>query len=153
MSTFQELLDAHPEWMEQARARVDKQIVLLATVRKDGAPRLHPVRPFLSGDGRLIVFSSPGSPKTADLRRDGRVALHPGFDRESKTGGEVLLSGRASELDAEDRALVADAAPFDVGPGILFAISLERVVGLFELDGQIGRVRYNAQTGAQVDEL
>lgn len=47
----------------------------LATVRKDGGPRLHPVCPVIAHDG-LYVFIGNHSPKVHDLLRDGRFALH-----------------------------------------------------------------------------
>ncbi|MGH2405330.1 MAG: pyridoxamine 5'-phosphate oxidase family protein, partial [bacterium] len=47
----------------------------LATLRGDGAPRVHPVTPIV-GEGRLFLFMEPTSPKGHDLRRDGRYALH-----------------------------------------------------------------------------
>lgn len=46
----------------------------LATVRRDGGPRLHPINPVLAA-GCLTTFIVP-SPKLDDLRRDGRYALH-----------------------------------------------------------------------------
>lgn len=51
------------------------QVAYLATVRPDGAPRLHAVRPIVTAD-RLFLFMEPTSPKGHDLRRDGRYALH-----------------------------------------------------------------------------
>src|SRR5512145_3366888 len=41
-------------------------LAFLATVRGDGAPRVHPVCPVLSGD-RLFVLIAPDSPKLGDL--------------------------------------------------------------------------------------
>ena len=69
----------------------------LATVWRDGGPRVHPTCPFIA-DGRLCVFIG-ASPKRADLLRDGRYALHtfPKPDGDD----EFFLTGRA--------ALVADA--------------------------------------------
>jgi hypothetical protein len=49
-------------------------LAFLATVRADGAPRLHPVCPVLSAS-RLYVFVMATSPKLQDLLRDGRYAL------------------------------------------------------------------------------
>lgn len=46
----------------------------LATVRPDGGPRVHPVCPILSSAGLHVLIVS--GPKQADLRRDGRFALH-----------------------------------------------------------------------------
>jgi hypothetical protein len=75
-------------------------LAFLATVRADGAPRLHPVCPVV-GAGGLYVFIGNQSPKLHDLRRDGRYALHsfpaPGVD------DEFVVSGRAAAVD--DRAL------------------------------------------------
>jgi hypothetical protein len=50
-------------------------LAFLATLRGDGAPRLHPVCPVVC-DGGLYVFIGNHSPKLGDLRRDGRYALH-----------------------------------------------------------------------------
>ena len=82
-------------WSEFAAARPDlarggRQILyqfgvglaFLGTVRPDGGPRIHPFCPVLHGDG-LYAFIVP-SPKRADLRRDGRFAMHafPADDNE-----------------------------------------------------------------------
>jgi hypothetical protein len=79
----------------------------LATVRRDGAPRLHPICPTIV-DGALCAFILPASPKCADLRRDGRYALHtfpcPQVD------DEFLLMGRAILIEDSQRreAILAD---------------------------------------------
>ena len=49
-------------------------LAFLATIRRDGRPRLHPMCPLLV-DGGLFAFIIP-SPKQADLRRDGWYAMH-----------------------------------------------------------------------------
>jgi hypothetical protein len=46
----------------------------LATLLKDGAPRLHLVSLVFSRD-HLFMFIPPKSPKCGDLKRDGRYAL------------------------------------------------------------------------------
>jgi len=73
----------------------------LATVRKDGGPRLHPICPLI-GDGRLVALIGR-SPKRDDLLRDGRFALHtfPCQDVDD----EFYLTGRARRRD--DAALSA----------------------------------------------
>src|SRR5262249_37884568 len=73
----------------------------LATVRADGAPRVHPVTPII-GDGRLFIFMEPTSPKGRDLRERATFALHNGVPDTAGTGGEFAMSGRA--------VLVTDAA-------------------------------------------
>src|SRR5215510_2111058 len=45
-------------------------LAFLATVRKDGAPRLHPICPTVV-DGDLYALILPVSPKCGDLKRDG----------------------------------------------------------------------------------
>jgi hypothetical protein len=55
--------------------RLHDQVAYLATVKADGAPRVHPVRPIVTA-GRLFIFMEPRSPKGHDLRREGRYALH-----------------------------------------------------------------------------
>jgi hypothetical protein len=71
----------------------------LATVRADGAPRVHPVCPVLA-EGGLWVFVVNGSPKVHDLGRDGRFALHsfPAEDRDD----EFCCSGVATAVDDPD---------------------------------------------------
>lgn len=46
----------------------------LATIRKDGGPRLHPMCPVIT-DGGLFAMIIP-SPKRRDLVWDGRYAMH-----------------------------------------------------------------------------
>ena len=67
----------------------------LATVSAAGAPRVHPVMPFLV-DRRLELFLVP-SPKLDDLRRDGRWALHS--TASETVSDELELAGRATVID------------------------------------------------------
>jgi hypothetical protein len=68
----------------------------LATVRGDGAPRLHPVCPAVVDDG-LYVFVGNQTPKVDDLHQDGRYALHA-FPPEA-VDDEFCVSGRARPID------------------------------------------------------
>jgi hypothetical protein len=67
----------------------------LATVRKDGGPRLHPFCPVIF-EGGLYGLIAP-SPKQRDLLRDGRYAVHsfPRPDRDD----EFYITGTARHLD------------------------------------------------------
>jgi hypothetical protein len=106
----------------------------LATVRADGGPRVHPVGPLL-GDGGLHVFVVP-SPKQADLRHDGRFALHsfPCADGEDA----FYVTGRATEVgDARLRAALASqfveerreiGVPAPADDHALFALGVEHVL-------------------------
>jgi hypothetical protein len=71
----------------------------LATVRRDGGPRLHPVSPVIA-DGGLFCFVL-ASPKRRDLERDRRYALHS-YPAET-TDDEAYLAGRARPVDDADR--------------------------------------------------
>lgn len=80
----------------------------LATVRKDGGPRVHPVCPVMTG-GHLYVAIPPTSPKLHDLRRDGRYVLHAPLSEEGDA--EFAVRGRAREAnDPGTRAAVVEAA-------------------------------------------
>jgi hypothetical protein len=67
----------------------------LATVRKDGGPRVYPFCPVIAADGHY-VFVVP-SPKRADLRHDGRYALHSYPPVE--VDDEFCVTGRATEVE------------------------------------------------------
>ena len=67
----------------------------LATARRDGGPRVHPVCPVISTAG-LHVLVLPG-PKLGDLRRDGRYSLHSEMVAPPKQDDGFAVSGRAAE--------------------------------------------------------
>jgi Pyridoxamine 5'-phosphate oxidase len=71
----------------------------LATVRRDGGPRVHPVSPVIA-EGGLFCFVTP-SPKRRDLERDGRYALHA-YPAEH-SDDEAYLAGRARPVGDELR--------------------------------------------------
>lgn len=71
-----ELAGAQPRLAELGRERLlDRGVVLVATIRADGTPRLSPVEPFVL-DGVLWLCMLWGSTKAADLRRDPRIPVH-----------------------------------------------------------------------------
>jgi Pyridoxamine 5'-phosphate oxidase len=73
--SWKALAEAAPDLATFGAERLHDQVGYLATLKPDGAPRLHPVRPVVAG-GRLFVFTEATSPKVRDLERDGRYALH-----------------------------------------------------------------------------
>jgi hypothetical protein len=77
MLTWREFGRARPDLADFGRALMYQfgvGLAFLATVRRDGGPRVHPMCPVLTDDG-LFAFIVP-SPKAADLGRDGRYAMH-----------------------------------------------------------------------------
>ena len=86
----------------------------LATVRKDGGPRVHPVCPVFSPAG-LHVLILPG-PKRGDLRRDGRYSLHTETFAPPREDDGFAVSGRATEVaDRARRGIVRDQVLADFG--------------------------------------
>lgn len=130
MHTFADLEASAPDMAAVARRLLWIPGVgfgYLATVGRDGAPRIHPVNVAIV-EGRLVTFVVP-SPKRADLERDGRYALHTtGSETESD---EVAITGRAIPRDDDPafRDAARAAMPFDVPPAHhLFELGIERVL-------------------------
>lgn len=104
-------------------------VAFLATVRKDGGPRVHPVMPVLA-DGGLYVFVVNLGWKYRDLRRDGRYAIH---SCPTEAGGEEFyVTGPATELSGPaTRARVREASGGRLGGHdfeALFALGVDRVL-------------------------
>jgi hypothetical protein len=77
MLTWGELRTLRPDLTDAGQALLHRHSVglgYLATVRKDGGPRIHPICPVLTDEGVFCFLVE--SPKRADLLRDGRYALH-----------------------------------------------------------------------------
>lgn len=92
-----------PEIAQLGKERLDKaRVALLATLRKDGSPRISPVGPFLT-QGHLIFGAMSWSLKTRDLLRDPRCVLHSAISSADSGEGELKLYGRAIEADDQIR--------------------------------------------------
>ena len=79
----------------------------LATVRADGGPRVHPVCPVISPAGLYLLVMA--GPKQADLRRDGRYALHSETCPPPRQDDGFAVMGRAREVtDPAERRAVHD---------------------------------------------
>lgn len=131
------LEDQQPDLAAFGAERLNGCIAYLATVRKDGSPRVHPVTPII-GQGHLFVFMEPNSPKGHDLQRDGRYALHCSVTDSSGASGEFRVLGQAHLTnDAELRALAARLASYSpAGRYVLFEFDLEGAASTIYPDGQ-----------------
>ena len=103
MASWKEIEAAAPELARRARAAFDAhRHKLLATLRKDGSPRISGIETTFA-DGELWLGMMPGSRKALDLRRDPRLALHSASldppDDPTTWAGDAKLSGRAVEVD------------------------------------------------------
>jgi hypothetical protein len=77
MPTWGEFPAARPELAAAGRQLLYQfgvGLAFLATVKRDGGPRLHPICPVVVDEGLYAVIIP--SPKLGDLARDGRFALH-----------------------------------------------------------------------------
>jgi general stress protein 26 len=125
-------------------------VVLVATVRRDGTPRLSPVEPFLM-DGELWLSMLWGSLKAKDLARDPRVLIHNIVtSRNGGADGEFKLRGTARPV--EDRAVQQRYAE-QVGE----AIGWHPIPGRFHLFAvdvaEVAYLRYDDDTGDQFTTL
>ena len=107
-----EFAAAEPELAAFGAGRLLAPPAYLATVRRGGAPRVHPVTPILTPDG-LFLFMEPTSPKGRDLRERGWYALHNGVPDTHGSGGEFAVTGRGVLVDdAATRTAVAAASSY-----------------------------------------
>jgi Pyridoxamine 5'-phosphate oxidase len=127
VSRWSEVVAAAPELAASVRDRFDAHgLALLATVRRDGSPRLSGLEPlFTPGDLWFGMMSQ--SRKGADLRRDGRFALHSATTDKQVAAGDAKLSGRAGPVTDEAHKAAfrrdferATGAPPPEGPFELF---------------------------------
>ena len=132
MKRWSELAAEAPALAEAGQALIYQYKVglgYLATVRKDGGPRVHPVCPVIAHGG-LYVFVGNQSPKVQDLRRDGRFALHS-FPKPD-VDDEFYVEGRAERVDDQAVRDVVYAAYTATGAftsnDTLFELWLERVL-------------------------
>ncbi len=108
-------------------------VVLVATIRTDGAPRLSPVEP-LFWKGELWLSMGWGTRKAVDLRRDPRILVHNIVTNREGSSGEFKLRGRAVEDDvAATHRAYAETVAAELGwrpePGRfhLFCVTVEDV--------------------------
>jgi hypothetical protein len=132
MKRWCEFAEERPEMADAGRALIYQFRVglgYLATIRKDGGPRLHPVCPVIANDG-LYLFIGNQSPKVHDLRRDGRFALHSFPNPE--VDDEFYVAGTVQQVDdAEIRRVVYEAytaTGASTSNDTLFELLLERAL-------------------------
>ena len=131
MVVWRDFAAAAPDLAQLGRALLTQfgvGLAFLATVRGDGAPRLHPVCPVQSGDG-LFVLITPASPKLGDLTRDGRYALQT-FPEPKPGSAEFYLAGRARRIeDADTRKRILQDARHMADPSeVAFELLIERAM-------------------------
>jgi hypothetical protein len=109
MATWTDFAAQAPEIAEVAERRLAATgLMMLATLRTDGFPRISPVEPVLADgrlalhEGRLWMGMMVDATKSRDLRRDGRLALHTATADKMVSEGDVKMWGVATEVTDRD---------------------------------------------------
>ena len=105
-----------PELAGAVRARFeDTGLALVATLRADGSPRISGWEPLFAA-GELWLGAMPDARKSADLRRDPRLALHAATTDPEVHQGDAKVAGRAVDI-ADDGTKSAFVAAFEAATG------------------------------------
>ena len=145
--SWQALASAAPELAAFGAERLHDQVAYLATLRPDGSPRLHPVRPVVTV-GRLFVFMEATSPKVQDLDGDPRCALHATATSDVPWDlREFVVDATAHRLDDPDGRSTANAGsafPRDER-FILYELAIRSAISTtYGADGKPMRQRWRA---------
>ena len=124
---------------------VDPGVLLVATIRADGTPRLSPVEPVLM-DGGLWLSMLWDSAKARDLARDPRILVHGVVSSRDGRAGEFKVRGtvRAEHdrgVQGRFARLVASTLGWDPVPGRFHLFEVELAQAAF--------LRYDDATGDQ----
>jgi hypothetical protein len=130
MATWAEFAAAEPEMARRGSEQLSIPVAYLATVRKDGSPRLHPLSPMFA-DGRLFVAIQATAPRRYDLTNDRRYSLHalppmlgPDYDEfEFNVAGRARLATEPAIREAVNASERARSRP-----------NIEDEAWMFELD-------------------
>ena len=133
-----------PDLARFGAERLKATFAYLATTKKSGAPRVHPISPDL-GEGRMFVFMDPASPKGHDLRRNPRYALHAGVD---DTRIEFLVTGHARLVEDPDERALAEKSTGQRVPDtdVLFELGVDfALCTQYGTDGSPQRSRWRRE--------
>jgi hypothetical protein len=104
VATWADVARDAPALAELVRGRFDAHgLGLLATLRRDGAPRVSGIEPLFT-DTDLWMGMMPDSLKARDLLRDPRFALHSATTDKNVAEGDAKVAGRTVAVAAADEA-------------------------------------------------
>jgi hypothetical protein len=128
MTWWEDVAAAEPDFAAHVRRTFAvRKHATLATLRKDGAPRISGTEVEFDETGGLYLGMMPGSLKALDLRRDPRLALHcptedtPEHDPASWLG-DAKMAGRAVEVTDPTRTDEAHRFRVDVTEVVLTTV-------------------------------
>ncbi|MDQ3916728.1 MAG: pyridoxamine 5'-phosphate oxidase family protein [Actinomycetota bacterium] len=99
---WSEFSDETSELARDIAAVVERyRFALVATIRKDGTPRISAVETHLVGDD-LVLVMIPNTRKAADVRRDNRLTLQSPITSAGDPGPEYKLRGLALPMESEE---------------------------------------------------
>ena len=103
MASWKDVVAAEPEFAEHVRRTFAiRKHATLATLRRDGSPRISGTEVEFDDSGEIHLGMMPGSRKALDLRRDPRLALHcPTDDPPPDAPGAWLGDGKIAGLAVE----------------------------------------------------
>jgi hypothetical protein len=138
MPSWGEFVDAAPDLARAGEKLFRRfEVAYLATVRRDGTPRMAPVCPILT-EGTLYLSVGRSTPKRLDLLRTGHYALHACLGESDE---EFQIWGRATLIDdAAERNRVHEAIRFQFErEDPVFRLDVERCLwGYWENVGKPG---------------
>ncbi len=129
MPGWGQVVAAEPELAEHVRrCFAVRKHATMATLRRDGSPRLSGTEVDFGEGDTLHLGSMPGALKALDLRRDPRLALHgptedtPEEDPSSWLG-DAKIAGRAIEVSDPDRLDLPHRFRVDVSEVVLTTVA------------------------------
>jgi len=145
LASWRELESKVPQLAAFGRERLDGKVAYLATIKRDGRPRAHPVTPII-GEGRCFIFIEPSSPKGNDLKSNGNYCLHCSMSDSSGSSGEFQISGHAEIVEDDEMRAIAEASssykPAD--RYILFELKLSEALSTSYRGGRPDRRKWSA---------
>lgn len=127
MPTWSQFEAEAPTLADAVRERLDRHVhKTLATVRRDGSPRISGTETRLVG-GELWIGSMWAARKAHDLQRDGRYALHSGSDDPPGWKGDAKLAGVAEEVTDQELVRSINGEVAAGRPSHLFRLEVQEV--------------------------
>jgi hypothetical protein len=143
---------AAPEMGQTARSLIERfGFIYMATLRRDGAPRISPVEAHIV-HGRLMVVMVAASRKAHDVARDPRVTLQSPIADSADPGVELKLRGRVAEVDQTQRAATTEVVEALSGwrprqSWLFLAVEIEAVAVLAWIEGEMLLSRWDRRRG------
>jgi hypothetical protein len=162
MITWQAFAEEAPGIAELFRRRhaAAGNLCFLATLRRDGYPRISPMEPRIV-DGQLVLVGMTGTRKFHDLARDPRFSLHTASEDPHVSVGDAKVWGRAvNDRDKRLHERFADELFAESGFDLrgqafdpFFVADLEGAASVAFVDGQLTLTTWKPGQGEQAQPL